>query len=60
MKPMSFREVVKIVEQAGFTLGRSSKHIIYVKNGIHLAIPHTREVSPGTLRDILRQIKKAG
>ena len=59
-KPMKYRELVKLLRQAGFT-SRQGKgdHEVWT-NGPHQAvITQTREVSPGLVRRALKAIEEA-
>lgn len=60
MKPLSFREVKRKLEAAGFAeVGQTGSHIKFAKStaaGIRTTtVPKHREVAAGTLRSILRQ-----
>ncbi len=60
MKPLSFREVRRKLEKAGFAqIGQTGSHIKFAKvtdEGTRTAtVPRHREVAGGTLRSILRQ-----
>ena len=60
MKPLSFREVRRKLEKAGFVqVGQTGSHIKFAKvtdKGTRTAtVPRHREVASGTLRSILRQ-----
>jgi predicted RNA binding protein YcfA (HicA-like mRNA interferase family) len=60
LKPLTYREVKRKLEAAGFTeVSQKGSHVKFVKymgEGIRTAIvPHHREVAVGTLRSILRQ-----
>lgn len=50
---MKTKELVKWLEGKGFFWKKNSKHIIYSNGKYCVAVPHDRNVSPGTLRDIL-------
>jgi predicted RNA binding protein YcfA (HicA-like mRNA interferase family) len=60
MKPLSFREVAQKLEIAGFGIvSQKGSHVKFLRvtpEGTRTVIvPRHREVSPGTLRSILRQ-----
>ena len=60
LRPLTFREVKRKLEAAGFTEhSQKGSHVKFVKqtnDGIATAIvPHHREVTAGTQRSILRQ-----
>lgn len=60
MKPLSFREVKRKLESAGFlAVYQTGSHIKFAKTtteGTRTAtVPKHREVAAGTLRSILRQ-----
>lgn len=51
------RQVVKVLEGAGFVLARSKGgHRIYAKGNIGITIPfHNKDLRKGTLRQIIKQ-----
>jgi predicted RNA binding protein YcfA (HicA-like mRNA interferase family) len=60
MKPLSFREVMRKLEAAGFlTVSQKGSHVkllqVTPEGSRTVIVPRHREVSPGTLRSILRQ-----
>jgi predicted RNA binding protein YcfA (HicA-like mRNA interferase family) len=60
LKPLSYREVKRKLEAAGFRIvSQKGSHVKFAKEtpeGLRVAIvPRHREVSIGTLRSILRQ-----
>ena len=60
MRPLSYREVRRKLEAAGFTqAGQTGSHVKFAKTtpeGTRTAtVPKHREVAAGTLRSILRQ-----
>ena len=60
MKPLTFREVKRKLEAAGFSaVSQTGSHLKFAKNtdeGTRTAtVPKHREVAAGTLRSILRQ-----
>jgi predicted RNA binding protein YcfA (HicA-like mRNA interferase family) len=60
MKPLSFREVVQKLEAAGFGIvSQKGSHVKFLQvtaaGSRTVIVPQHREVSPGTLRSILRQ-----
>jgi predicted RNA binding protein YcfA (HicA-like mRNA interferase family) len=59
MKPMKYKNLERILYQEGFVHCRFSKHIIFEKGSWKIAVPHTREVSPGTLRDIFKIVEQS-
>lgn len=54
MKPMKAKELEKLLFEMGFKLKKQSKHIIYDKDGTHVAVPRSKTIAPGTLRNILK------
>ena len=59
-KPLSFREVVRKLQAAGFQVAsQRGSHVKFMRQtaeGTRTAIvPSHREIAPGTLRSILRQ-----
>ena len=59
MKPVKFADFTKEIEKKGFVFVRQAgSHAIYKNNsGVSLSIPKTREIAPGTLRNLERLIK---
>ncbi len=60
MKPLPYREVRRKLEQAGFVeVSQKGSHVKFVREFEDevwtVIVPCHREVSPGTLRSILRQ-----
>ncbi len=60
MKPLPYREVKRKLEQAGFVeVSQKGSHVKFVKEFEDevwtVIVPYHREVSPGTIRSILRQ-----
>ncbi|NJM47900.1 MAG: type II toxin-antitoxin system HicA family toxin [Alkalinema sp. RU_4_3] len=60
MKPLPYREVQRKLEQAGFVeVSQKGSHVKFVREFEDevwtVIVPCHREVSPGTLRSILRQ-----
>ncbi|MGI0493383.1 type II toxin-antitoxin system HicA family toxin [Alkalinema pantanalense CENA528] len=60
MKPLPYREVKRKLEQAGFVeISQKGSHVKFAKELADetwtVIVPYHREVSPGTLRSILRQ-----
>jgi len=49
------KEIVKILTRNGFTFVRSSKHMIYRKESITIAVPHHNTASIGLCRRLLTQ-----
>lgn len=59
MKPMKLNQVIKLLEQEGFSLIRSNGHTIYGKGGVRIALAHQRTVTPGVLRSVHKAIEQA-
>jgi predicted RNA binding protein YcfA (HicA-like mRNA interferase family) len=60
MKPLPYREVKRKLEQAGFVeVSQKGSHVKFVREFEDdvwtVIVPCHREVSPGTIRSILRQ-----
>ena len=60
LKPLSYRQVRRKLEKAGFTImSQRGSHIKFVRyNGDEVRtaiVPHHREIAVGLLRSILRQ-----
>ena len=51
---MKFKDLHRYLNQRGYFIVRHSKHIIYSNNSRTLAVPHTKTISDGTLRDIFK------
>lgn len=60
MKPLTYKEVIKKARRAGFILRRttSGSHEIWwnEKAKKTCVIPHHKEIKPGTLRNIVKQM----
>ncbi len=61
MKAAKRREVVAMLTLEGFTYEGDGKHPIYkcIQTGFRIPVPKGRDVSPGTLRDIIKLVNKA-
>lgn len=59
MKPMSLKRVTKILKGEGFVQERNNGHLVFVKNGLHIALSRSPEVSPGVMRQVYQTIEKA-
>ena len=60
LKPLSYRQVRRKLEKAGFTItSQRGSHIKFVRykgdEVLTTIVPHHREISVGLLRSILRQ-----
>ena len=55
---MKTRLLFKYLESQGYFLKRSNKHVIYSNGTTSIAIPHDKNVSVGTLRDIMKAVHK--
>lgn len=52
---MKYRVLHSILVSHGYNVSRMSKHIIYSNNkGGTIAVPHSRDIAVGTLRDIYK------
>lgn len=60
MKPLKYREVIKKARKAGFGFRRNTggTHEIWWNEEKRktCVIPHHKEISPGTLKSIIRQM----
>ena len=60
MKPLSYKDVIKKARKAGFILRRktSGTHEIWwnEKTRNTCVIPHHKEIKPGTLKSIIKQM----
>lgn len=52
---MKGKALIKMLEQAGWTLVRNSSHKLYTKEGKRLVIPHATTLNPYTAMRILKQ-----
>lgn len=59
VKPMKYRELVKLLEAAGFE-ARQGKgdHEVWSNGAISVTITQSREISPGLTRKALQAIKQ--
>jgi len=54
---MKYRELESILTRHAFVLVRQSKHNIYSNGlGVSIALPHTKVISKGVLRDVFKQL----
>lgn len=51
---MKFKQLHRILMARGYMIVRESKHHIYSNGSKTIAVPHTKEVAIGTLRDIFK------
>lgn len=58
MKPMKTNEAIRLLESNGFTLIRSSGHLVYANGVVRIVLAHQREVSPGVTRQIHKTLTK--
>lgn len=60
MKPLSYREVIKKARKAGFAFRRNTggTHEIWwnEKERKTCVIPHHKEIKPGTIKSVIRQM----
>lgn len=58
---MKTRQLIKLVEQAGFVLIRSNKHLIYSNGRKQIVIPNHqgKELNHHLLAGLLKQLKEA-
>lgn len=60
MTDMKYREVERMLRDSGFEYHSRGKHDIYMNaQGIRIPVPTHRVISVGTVRDILKGIKRA-
>lgn len=57
MKSVKPRQIIKVLESKGFKLIRQKgSHRLYRKSQLRVTVPyHTKDLKPGTLRNILKQ-----
>jgi predicted RNA binding protein YcfA (HicA-like mRNA interferase family) len=60
MKPMKFSDVIRLLEDNGFQLIRSNGHMVYANGIVRIALAHSRVVSPGVMRSVVKAIKQVG
>lgn len=53
---MRFIELHRYLNDRGYYIIRESKHRIYSNGHSTIAVPHARQISDGTLRDIFKVI----
>lgn len=51
---MKFRTLHSILLSKGYNIVRENKHRIYSNGHYSLAVPHSNDISRGTLRDIFK------
>lgn len=61
MKAIKRREVVSMLQGEGFTYESEGRHPIFkcTSTGFRIPVPNGRDISPGTMRDILKLLAKA-
>ena len=57
---MKTRQLIKLIEQAGFVLIRKNKHLIYSNGKKQLVVPHHKgkELNHHLLAGLLKQLKE--
>ncbi len=58
-KVLSQKEMIRIVERAGFVLIRNSEHKVFQKGNVIIFIPHSKTISSGLVHQLHKQIKAA-
>ncbi len=53
---MKFKELHRYLNQRGYFIVRESGHHIYSNGHQTIAIPHAKQIAPGTLRDVFKAI----
>ena len=53
---MKFKDLHRLLMSRGYMIVRESKHHVYSNGHNTIAVPHTRVVSTGTLRDIFKML----
>lgn len=51
---MKYRELHRLLQEYKFFIVRYNKHIIYSNGTTNVAVPHTKIIATGTLRDIFK------
>ena len=61
VKPMKYREITKLLLDAGFTKreGKGDHEKWTAPNGIHVTIVHETTISPGVTRQVLKAIQRS-
>ena len=61
MKSVKPRQIIKVLEKKGFKFVRQKgSHRLYRKDQLRAIVPyHTKDLKPGTLRNILKQAELA-
>lgn len=59
MKAMKLKEVEALLSTKGFQFERTGRHDIWkhIITGLTLPLPNGKEISPGTMRDVMKRIK---
>jgi predicted RNA binding protein YcfA (HicA-like mRNA interferase family) len=58
-KPLKQKELIRIVEAAGFIMIRSGEHKVYKKGNVTLCVPHSRTISSGVVHQAFKAIRLA-
>jgi len=53
---MKQRDVIKMLEQNGFNLKRSGKHMIFSNGVVSVAVPHQKEIKSWTVNQIKKHM----
>lgn len=59
MTDIKTKEFIKELEKNGFSLVRASKHLIYKKAHITLAVPHKKFIKRNTHRQLRKLMEEA-
>ncbi|KAE8126326.1 MULTISPECIES: type II toxin-antitoxin system HicA family toxin [Bifidobacterium] len=59
-KPMKYRDLIRLLERAGFS-SRQGKgdHEVWSNGSISITITQSREISPGLTRKVLQAIERS-
>lgn len=53
---MKFKDLHRLLNERGYFIVRESGHHIYSNGHGIIAVPHTKDVSIGTLRDVFKRL----
>lgn len=61
VKAIKRREVVSMLQAEGYEYESEGRHPIFkcTSTGFRIPVPNGRDISPGTMRDILKLLKRA-
>ena len=57
-KVMKQKDLIKVVEQAGFVLVRNAEHKVFKRDDVTIMIPHSKTISSGLVHQTYKALKK--